>query len=311
MKIVFLGSNDSSVEFLRELIKNEQVTAVVTRPDKPSGRGLEMHSSPVKIFSQKNNIPVLDLEQYKALPEKPGLAIAVAYGKILKKETFSFPVNGTINIHFSLLPKYRGASPMQWAIINGENTTGVTSFFIDEGLDTGNIILQKEVNIEEIDDFPALEKKMNNAGIAIMNESIELIKKSAVKYSKQSGTVTNAPPLKKSDGIIHWQEKTAVEVFNLIKGTRPWPGAHTALEEKEIFNLKIIDACPFKETEEIKNNTGSLSGEITALIKGRGFVVKCKESLLEIKNVQRENRKPMAAWDFWQGARMKIGDRFK
>ncbi|OGS27804.1 MAG: methionyl-tRNA formyltransferase [Elusimicrobia bacterium RIFOXYB2_FULL_48_7] len=316
MNIIFFGSSSTSVKFLEHLLKKENIAGVVTSQDKPSGRGLELHHTPVKQFARENNCPLVELNGLLDSEIKAGLGIAVSFGKILKKEVFSFPEKGTINVHFSLLPKYRGASPMQWAIINGEKTTGVSVFFIDEGLDTGKIILQEEVPVLG-DDFIALENRMVSAGIGLLDRAVALIRDGKCVPKEQSGKPTLAPPLKKTDGKINWSSKTAVEICNLIKGTRPWPGAYTEMNVERNRMLKILDARPLEEIagEQPLANSKAEPGEISGILKGSGFAVGCRGSFLLVEKVQRENKKPVSAWDFLQGARlhgerMKAGDRF-
>ncbi|MBU2614205.1 MAG: methionyl-tRNA formyltransferase [Elusimicrobia bacterium] len=312
MNIVFYGSNESSVKFLEYLSKKDTITAVITRQDKPSGRGLEIHSSPVKTFAQQNNLRLAEIDNLLSSGVEADLGVAVAYGKILKKEVFFFPKNGTINVHFSLLPKYRGAAPMQWALINGEKSTGVTIFFIDEGLDTGKILFQKEIPIELEDDFASLENKLVEEGMKLLGESIKLISNKDFTAREQAGEPSFAPPLKKSDGIINWSAKSSIEICSLIRGVNPWPGAYTETGIEEHGLLKILKAKPIEPSKEesdlwIKNR---VPGEIAALIRGKGFVVKCKEGFLLVEFVQRQNGKFINAWAFWQGARLEIGKKF-
>ncbi|OGS19526.1 MAG: methionyl-tRNA formyltransferase [Elusimicrobia bacterium RIFOXYA2_FULL_40_6] len=312
MNIIFYGSNETSVKFLEHLITKDTIAAVVTRQDKPSGRGLEMHSSPVKDFARKKKLKLVELDSLPSSNLDADLGVAVAYGRILKKDIYSFPKNGTINVHFSLLPKYRGASPMQWALINGEKTTGVTIFFIDEGLDTGKVILQKEVIIEENDDFISLQDKLVKEGVILLGEAVELINNKNFVAGEQTGTPTLAPPLKKSDGRIDWTKKTPAEICNLIKGTTPWPGAYTEMNVEENKLLKILKASLIEPDidEAYSRDNASIPGEIVAVIREKGFVVKCRNGFLLVENVQRQNKRPSSAWAFWQGAHMKIGDRF-
>ncbi|MFN3966241.1 MAG: methionyl-tRNA formyltransferase [Endomicrobiia bacterium] len=313
--IIFFGSRECSVRFLDALIEKEKVIGVITHPDRPSGRGLQVRQSIVKEFSIKNEIPVFtpeNLKDKKFISEieslKPDLGVVVAYGKILPKEIFLIPRYKTINVHFSLLPKYRGAAPIQWAIIRGEKITGVTIFFIDEGLDTGKILLQKEVEIEKTDDSITLEKKLVSVGIDLLFEVIDRIKNSPenIYTSEQKGTPSYAPVLKKSDGKINWNSSSE-EIYNLIRGTKPWPSAYveTQNEKLKIKNLKILKAI----SVDLQLNNEYIPGTIVELKKNAGFIVKCGNGFLLIEEVQPEGKKPMSAWAWLQGSKLKVGDK--
>jgi len=317
MRIFFFGSKKCSLEFLKPLVEKEEVVGVVTHPDRPSGRGLETKQSIVKEFSLKKGLPVFTPEKIRDknfISEieslKPDLGVVVAYGKILPEEVFLIPKYKTINVHFSLLPKYRGAAPINWAIIKGEKITGVTIFFIDEGLDTGDIIVQKEVEIATEDDSITLEKKLVEAGIPLLFEAIEKIEKSGdeICVTKQKGEPSYAPLLKKSDGKIDWNSSSD-EILNIIRGTKPWPSAYIEVknEKLKIKNLKILKASGLNlsqsETEKC------LPGTIVELKKDIGFIVKCGRGALLVEEVQPEGKKTMSAWAWLQGSRLSIGDK--
>lgn len=317
MRIFFFGSKKCSLEFLKPLVEKEEVVGVVTHPDRPSGRGLETKQSIVKEFSLKKGLPVFTPEKIRDknfISEieslKPDLGVVVAYGKILPEEVFLIPKYKTINVHFSLLPKYRGAAPINWAIIKGEKITGVTIFFIDEGLDTGDIIVQKEVEIATEDDSITLEKKLVEAGIPLLFEAIEKIEKSGdeICVTKQKGEPSYAPLLKKSDGKIDWNSSSD-EILNIIRGTKPWPSAYIEVknEKLKIKNLKILKASgpnlSQSETEKC------LPGTIVELKKDIGFIVKCGRGSLLVEEVQPEGKKTMSAWAWLQGSRLSIGDK--
>lgn len=325
MKIVFYGTPEIAVPFLEFLCNNEEVVAVVTQPDVPVGRGREIRSSPVKVFAQEKGLSLfqpLKIDELITTYHLPlptyQLGIVVAYGKILPKSLIKTARLGYINVHFSLLPKYRGAAPVQWAIINGEKETGVTTFWIDEGLDTGKIICQKKIAIENNDTVITLEKKLVLLGIETVKETIEIVKKNPQVGNLQIGVPSYAPSLKKDNGKINWTEKTALEIYNLIRGTQPWPGAFTTVQSLKFKvsakggsapggkSLKIIEAEPF--SYQPINLSTYQPGAIVGLEKNKGFVVKCKNSFLLILKVQEEGKKIISAWDWWQGARLKIGD---
>jgi len=318
MRIIFFGSTDVSLEFLKELNKIEQVLTVITQPDRPAGRGQKLHSTPVKIFAEEKNIPVLTPEYLKDKDLlarlnflKPDLGIVVSYGKIIPEELFKLFSIGCINVHFSLLPKYRGASPIQWALINGEKITGVTTFLIEKGLDTGRIFVQKKIEISDNDNTITLEQKLVPIGIKAMIETIELIKSSKNINDitqLQIGEHCYAPVLKKEDGKINWNED-AFKINNLVRGLLPWPCAYTYIKDKM---LKIYSSELFKDINSIDNKIilESQPGTIIHIQENIGIVVKCGNGLLTVKEVQLQDRKKMSAWMFWLGSRLKIGDKF-
>lgn len=315
MNICFFGSNNISLSFLKELIKKENDVIVITQPDKPSNRGLVIKPNIVKNFCLKNNLPFITPENlldkefiHQILNFNPSLGIVVCYGKILPQELFSIPKYGCVNLHFSLLPRYRGPAPIQWTLINGETKTGVTAFFIDSGIDTGNIILQKEINIDLKDDFFSLEKKLINIGIDCMFETIQEIKENRIKTKiiNIDKSLPYARSLKKIDGKIDWT-KSAQDIYNLIRAIKLWPKAFTTYKkDNEYKTIKILDAEPVYKTF----NQNNQCGEIIDIEKNNGFTVKCGQNFLFIKQVHPENRNIMGAWDFLLGARLKSGDRF-
>ncbi len=314
MKIIFFGTPEIAVPFLEFLYTNEEIVTVVTQPDREAGRGREIVPSPVKLFAQNKGLTIFQpagTDELTAFLNKLPfeLGVVVAYGKILSLELLKTAKIGFVNVHFSLLPKYRGAAPAQWAVINGERETGVTTFWIDEGLDTGKIISQKKVIIENDDTVSTLQKELVVLGIEVLKETLKLIKENPQIGYEQQGIPSYAPPLKKENGKIYWQEKTAQEIYNLIRGTQPWPGVFTVVksEKCKLKSLKILEAkvVDFNLTPYTLHLT---PGSIVGLEKGKGFIVKCKTEFLLILKVQEEGKKITSAWDYWQGAKLKIGD---
>ncbi|MGH7901043.1 MAG: methionyl-tRNA formyltransferase [Thermodesulfobacteriota bacterium] len=247
MKIVFMGTPGFAVPSLNALIESEdEVVGVVTKADKPQGRGQRIESPPIKILSQQYGIPILQPEKLKTEEFfnelrifNPDLICVTAYGKILPKNILELPPCGCINVHASLLPKYRGAAPINWAIINGEKNTGITTMLMDEGMDTGDILLQHEIPIDEEDTGETLSEKLSHIGAELLIQTIKLLKENKLSPIPQDHTkATYASMLKKENGLIDWS-KSAQEIRNLIRGTLPWPGAYTFLEGK---NLKIYRA---------------------------------------------------------------------
>jgi len=247
MKIVFMGTPGFAVPSLNALIESEdEVVGVVTKTDKPQGRGQRIESPPIKILSQQYGIPILQPEKLKTeeffnelKSFNPDLICVTAYGKILPKNILELPPRGGINVHASLLPKYRGAAPINWAIINGEKNTGITTMLMDEGMDTGDILLQEEMPIDEEDTGETLSEKLSHIGAELLIQTIKLLKENKLSPIPQDHSkATYASMLKKEDGLIDWS-KSAQEIRNSIRGTLPWPGAYTFLEGK---NLKIYRA---------------------------------------------------------------------
>ncbi len=317
MRIVFMGTPQDAVPFLELLLQKEEVVGIVTRQDKPCGRGYVKKFPPVKECVIKHNLSVFQpakiktdefLKEMKKL--QPDLIVVVAYGKILPEQILDLPPRGCINIHFSLLPQYRGSSPVQWAIIKGEKITGITSMFMDKGMDTGEIILKKEVVIEKNDNVLSLKEKLIKEGCILLEKTINLIKQGKVKSIPQSGQPSYASLLKKKDGEIRWG-KSADEINNLVRGMVPWPGAYILNQEKEGTQkiLKIIESgiCTVKS----EDTSPFMPGQIVEIRKSEGVVIKCGEGFVLIKKVHPENKKIMDCYQYLQGKRLKAGDYLK
>jgi methionyl-tRNA formyltransferase len=301
LKTIFLGTPAMAVPFLERLHECSKVAGVITNPDQPAGRGYALKASEVKAAAQKLSLPILQPEtlkkaaagdEFRALGAEVG--IVVAYGKLLPKEILSIPKHGFLNVHFSLLPKYRGAAPIQWALINGETETGVTLFWLDEGMDTGPIFLQKKIAITPDDDADSLRNKLVDLGVTALDEAVRLIESGKVIREPQTGASSKAPLLKKEDGRINWT-KPAESIWNQLRGMTPWPGVYSG-------TLKILEAKPVFESEK------GVPGTVIRLVSGEGPVVKCGQHSLALLEVQPEGKKPMSAWSWWQGARLKPGD---
>ena len=308
MKILFMGTPEPAAKCLEALINSShEVVAVITQPDRPKGRGLNVAISPVKELALKNKIEVFQPEKIKDkaaidLVRKisPDLIVVAAYGKILPKEIINMPKYGSINVHASLLPKYRGAAPIQWAILNGEKETGITIQKVFEALDTGDIILQEKVTIEPGDNSHSLTRKLFVIGSKLLVEAVDQIESGKVKYIKQEEKkATYAAILKKEDGIIDWK-KTADEVLNKVRALNPWPGAYTYYKGK---TLKIISAEEFD-----MGGAQCIAGQISTIIKNEGFIVGACNGLLLIKKVQPESGKEMSAYQFALGHKLSAGD---
>lgn len=308
MRIVFMGTPEFALPSLELLLKSEhQVVCVVTQPDKPKGRGLKISASPVKEFAEKQNLKVLTPEDlkseefYQALSElKPDLIAVVAF-RILPERIFGLPPFGTINLHASLLPKCRGAAPINWAIIKGERKTGVTTFFIQKKVDTGSIILQKEVEISPEETCGELSLKLSQIGAEVLLETVNLIEKNEAKTQPQNELdATPAPKITDELCKIDWS-RPAEEVNNLIRGISPTPGAFTFFRGKL---LKIYKA------EIVTWQEGSTEpGRIIGADKSTGILVQTGRGILKLKELQLEGKKKITADEFLRGYRIEAGEK--
>lgn len=307
MRVVFMGTPDFAVPCLQKLIDlGHEVTGVFTQPDKPQGRKMIMTPPPVKVLAEENGIKVyqpLKMRDGTALEmlkeANPELCIVVAYGKILPKEILEYPEYGCINIHASLLPKLRGAAPIQWSIINGFDKTGVTSMQMDEGLDTGDMLIMRDIEITENMNAGELHDELSSLGASVLEETIDALLKNELKPEKQNhDEFTYAPMLSKELSPIDWN-LSAREVHNKIRGLSPWPSANAKLNGKTV---KIHQSI-------LSDKKGELAGQIVE--NGKRLVVCCGDkNCIEILNLQAEGKKAMSAADFMRGNQVNVGDIF-
>ena len=298
MNIVFMGTPDFAVPSLKRLIEEYNVTAVLTQPDKPKGRGKKMAYSAVKEEALKHGIPVYqpiklkdDINLIQKLKElKPDFIIVVAFGQILTKEVLDIPKYGCINLHASLLPMYRGAAPLNWAIINGEKVSGNTTMLMDVGLDTGDMILKDEVEITNNMTTGELHDILMVRGADLLIKSIEGIAKENIVLQKQEDETFYAKMLDKNLANINWN-KSSKEIHNLVRGLNPWPIAYTDYKGER---MKIY------ETEALEEKTSKEPGTIIDVSKN-GIKVACKEGVLIIKKVQFPNGKPLTIEQYING----------
>ncbi|MFL0163537.1 methionyl-tRNA formyltransferase [Candidatus Clostridium helianthi] len=298
MNIVFMGTPDFAVPSLQRMIKEYNVTAILTQPDKPKGRGKKMAYSAVKEEGLKHEIPIYQpvklkndrdlIEKLKEL--KPDFIIVVAFGQILTKEVLDIPKYGCINLHASLLPMYRGAAPLNWAIINGEKISGNTTMLMDVGLDTGDMILKDEVEIPNNMTTGELHDILMIRGADLLVKSIEGISKGEIVPEKQGNETFYAKMLDKNIANIDWN-KSAEEIHNLVRGLNPWPIAYTDYKNER---MKIY------ETEVLREKSNKEPGTIIDVSKN-GVKVSCKEDVLLIKRVQFPNGKPLAIEQYING----------
>ena len=308
MRVVFMGTPDFAVPCLQKLIDcGHEVTGVFTQPDKPQGRKMILTPPPVKVLAEENGIKVYQpvkmrdgtaLEMLKEA--NPELVIVVAYGKILPKEILEYPQYGCINIHASLLPKLRGAAPIQWSIINGFVKTGVTSMQMDEGLDTGDMLIMREIEIGENMNAGELHDTLSALGASVLEETIDALLKGELKPEKQNhDEFTYAPMLSKELSPIDWN-LSAREVHNKIRGLSPWPSANSKLNGKTV---KIHQSILAPEN-------GTAAGQVVET--GKRLVVCCGDmNCIEILNLQAEGKKAMSAADFMRGNQIEKGDLFE
>lgn len=302
MKLVFCGTPQFAVPSLEKLAQSSfDVCLVVSQPDRPQGRGMELAASPVKQSAQRLGLPVVQPEKIKKNEEfqhqlmglKPEAIIVVGYGRIIPPWMLQLPRLGNINVHASLLPKYRGAAPIQWAIASGETVTGITTMRLDEGLDTGDILLQQEIAILPDDTAVTLAPRLASMGADLLVESLKGLEQGNISPLPQDhAQATLAPILKKEDGAIDFA-RTATEICNRLRGFQPWPGAYTHFRGK---NLKIIAARTAKESISIA--PGALG------MKGDRLLVGCGDgTMLELLQVQPEGKKAITAREFLSGYR--------
>ena len=306
--ILFMGTPEFALPSLEKLIKNDYpVAAVVTQPDRPKGRGKQLLAPPVKIAAERYNIPVLQparikdpsfLETLERI--SPDLIVVAAFGQILPKEILNFPRLGCINVHPSLLPKYRGAAPINWSLIRGESRTGVTIMYMDVGLDTGDILLHEETPIDPDETFGHLHDRLASLGASLLLKAIQLLETDTAPRNPQENAQSSyAPMLQKEDGLIQWDKEVST-IVNLIRGLSPVPGAYTHLDGK---TFKIFVATGTEQpVPGNPGQLGNLSAEGLQVTAGNGYVY--------LKEIQIENRKRMNISDFLRGYKLTPGTFF-
>lgn len=305
MKIIFMGTPDFAKDSLQAIYeKGHTIIGVVTNPDRPKGRGMKMIPSPVKEFALEHNLPIYQPEKVRKNDEfiqemkklEPDLICVVAYGKILPKEILDIPPYGCINVHASLLPKYRGAAPIQWAIINGETETGVTTMYMDIGMDTGDMILKEVVAIGEDETTGELWNRLSKIGGKLLVETVEQIQQGIAPRMPQEKEFTMAPMLEKEMAHIDWNQMTGKQIKNLIRGLDPIMGAYTMYEEKKIklWKIEIVD--------EIAKGK---PGEIIKANAKDGLYIKTIDGAIKVLELQSENARRMNVTDFLRGNQLE------
>ena len=327
MNILFMGTPDFARDSLKALVEeNYNIIGVVTNPDKPKGRGMKMITSEVKEYAIEKNIPVYQPEKVKNNAEfiekikslNPDVICVVAYGKILPKEILEIPKLGCINVHGSILPKYRGAAPIQWAVLNGDEETGVTTMYMDVGMDTGDIIDIEKTEIGEDETTGELWDRLSVMGGKLLVKTLKKIEEGTVTRTKQGEEFSMAPMLNKEMAVIDWENKTATEIHNLVRGLNPIMGAITFLNEKKIkfwkvkvlSNEDLIDRFP--ELEEYSFKIKELTpGCVMFASDKKGLYIKANEGIISVLEIQGENAKRMPIGDFLRGNEIMAGELFE
>ena len=324
LDIVFMGTPDFAKESLEAIYNaGHNIIAVVTNPDRPKGRGMKMIASPVKEFAIEKSIPVLQPEKIREIKDtleqiNPDLFCVVAYGKILPQDILDIPKKGSINVHGSLLPQYRGAAPIQWAVLNGDKKTGITTMYMNAGMDTGDMILQEEVQIGEDETTGELWDRLSKIGAKLLVKTVDKIEKGTAPRIPQSGEFTMAPMLNKEMARIDWINKNSKEIKNLVRGLNPIMGAYTTYNGKKIkiWRARSIELDEFIENHpefaDYKISLNNMEGGavIYSDIK-QGLYVKAKTGIVIIQEVQAENAKRMPVQDFLRGNLIQTGEVFE
>ncbi len=313
MRLVFMGTPEIAIPSLNKIESSDHtIAAVFTQPDRPSGRGRTLKMPPVKIWALEKGLRIHQPESLKLEKEEedlknivPDCIVAVAYGLILPKKILDIPSLGCINLHFSLLPKYRGAAPVNWALVKGEEVTGVTTFLMNEKMDEGDILLQQKISIDDGERADSLSRRLSEIGADLLIRTLDLHGRSMLKPIPQDhSSATYAPIIKKEDGKIEWNNEASV-IACMIRGFYPWPGARSSLMGR---NFKIVDAVEQRHIplDISRNEPGtilSLHGGVITVACGKG-------SLLSIGMLQPEGRKEMKVQEAVNGRYLKVGDRF-
>jgi methionyl-tRNA formyltransferase len=307
MRIVFFGTPDFAVPSLNMLAKEGyDIVAVVTQPDKPKGRGKKIAASPVKEYAIEKNIPVLQPDKIKTgeflnqlADLKPDLLITSAYGKILSKEVLEMTRFGCINVHGSLLPKYRGAAPIHWAIINGENASGITTMYTDVGLDTGDMIIKGGIKISEDMTAGELHDKMAVLGAEVLKMTLfKLQQGELMRVPQVEEEATYAPMIKKEIGLIDWF-KSAKEIHNLVRGTNPWPGAYSFYKGNKIrvWKTEVMDDC-----------SSNLRAGLVCKADKEGIIIMTGKGTIKILEIQLDSSKRMKVENYLCGHTINEGE---
>lgn len=327
LKILFMGTPDFAMESLKALYEAKyNIVGVVTNPDRPKGRGMKMIASPVKEYALEKHLEVYQPEKVRNNEEflntvkkiNPDLICVVAYGKILPKELLEIPKMGCINVHGSLLPQYRGAAPIQWAVLNGDKKTGITTMYMNEGMDTGDMILKEEVQIGEDETTGELWERLSKIGAKLLVETVEKIEDGTAPREKQPEDFTMAPMLHKEMANIDWDKKDATQIKNLVRGLNPIMGAYTYLKGKKIKFWKV-EKLTTEELAQKYNEMNEYMDYIKKVQPGtvlfsnakQGLYIKCNNDIISVIEIQGENSRKMNILDFLRGNSINAGEIFQ
>ena len=317
MKIIFMGTPDFARESLKALYEARyEIVGVVTNQDKPKGRGMKLIPSEVKQYAVEKRLEIYQPEKIKNNVEfiekikklEPDVICVVAFGKILPREILEIPRLGCINVHASLLPKYRGAAPIQWAVLNGDKTTGVTTMYMDEGMDTGDMILKQEIPIGEDETTGDIWEKLAKIGGSLLVETLKEIENGTAPREKQTGEASMAPMISKDMAKINWSRQSAQDIKNLVRGLNPIMGAYSILEGKKIKFWKVDVATDEEIT--LENMDFLQNGTVLVSDPKDGMFIKTKNGILKVIEIQGENAKRMSIQDYLRGNKIKELDIF-
>lgn len=325
MRVLFVGTPDFALESLEAVINaGHEVVAVVTAPDKPKGRGMKMAMSEVKTYAIANNIPVFQPEKIRKNPEfideiralNADIACVVVYGKILPKEFLDSFKHGCINVHPSLLPKYRGATPIQSAIINGDEITGVCTMYLDVGMDDGDVILREETKINEDETAGELWDRLSTIGASLLVKTLDNIEHGKIYRTPQVGEVSIAPKIEKEQSKIDWENMEAIRIKNLVRGLNPGFGTYSILNDKKIkfWKVEVFSYENVKNMENLKveGDLQNLKNGIVIYVSDKeGMYIKAKDGVISVKEIQGENSRKMNICDFLRGNKIEVGSVFK
>ena len=327
LRIVFMGTPDFAQKSLEAVYEaGHKIEAVVTNTDKPKGRGMKLIPSPVKQYAVEKGLKVLQPAKVRNNEEflneikqiNPDVICVVAYGKILPKELLDIPSKGCINVHGSLLPQYRGAAPIQWAVLNGDKKTGITTMYMDVGMDTGDMILKEEVEIGDNETTGELWDRLSDVGAKLLVKTLDLIEKGTAPREKQGEDFTLAPMLVKEMAKIDWNAKTAEEIKNLVRGLNPIMGAYSFIDGKKIKfwkvenlnNKNLIEKFP--ELAEYEYKMRDIEpGTVLFSDAKDGLFIKANEGIIRVLEMQAENAKRMSTSDFLRGNSIEVGKIFE
>ncbi|MBE5805758.1 MAG: methionyl-tRNA formyltransferase [Clostridiales bacterium] len=327
LNVLFMGTPDFAKESLEAVYNSGyNILGVVTNVDKPKGRGMKLVQTPVKEFAIEKNLQVYQPEKIRKNEEfisiikemNPDIICVVAYGKILPKEILEIPKYGCINVHASLLPKYRGAAPIQWAILNGDETTGVTTMYMDEAMDTGDILLTEETKIDENETTGELWNRLSKIGADLLVNTLKQIEEGSIERKKQGEDFTMAPMLNKEMSKIDWENKTAKEIKNLVRGLNPIMGTYSTLEDKK-YKFWKVDCITeeelfiqFPELLDYKDRYYELfPGTILFADEKIGLYIKTIDAVIKVLEIQGENARKMEISEFLRGNKLYAASVFE